>query len=611
MSSVTQSANESQNQTNMSQTVRRISAVNSFEAGRYLQNFANQGFKNEHCVGEYCGNSWDAKAKNQTFIVENTSGEEGLTNCETTLRIVDDGNGMDEEEFEKKYIPFHGENHTNDESTGTRGVGAKKANALLSNFTITKLIASKDGVNFKTLEQNWKKAIECNDLGELNVIRDSNADEVAQFRADRPHMSVKKGVTVVIPHKHDITKMFRGLISSPKDFVPERRLDIMMGRSNITFKFVNRSNPSQNVVLNPEDCYRYFDFNQMDTDFVIPDGWQNGIGRHPIDMYKNLDTGEVEYVMKLNGDNTQQYRLKKDGRGRDGRQKTITNRSRDVRNWDSDDDYKRITTDEQMECLTGYRNCDDYFKVTDKHVGTGSKVQSNYDKKYFDEPNAEFQAAIGISRNRQRLSGVPRRNVVNSARANPEARALCLTATMLRVKCKGDSKNQDVDNVIGVDQDKQREREEDCLPRKLSALIEFARKEHRDRVMKTMRNIAAENRRREAAERAVQLQQEEPEPQAQLDLEVQEIDEEEVVNSSENTESNDSNLLSRLVNVVSSVVSSGGDASTDEEEEEEEESEEDEVQEFSEWQQKEQVFAQWEDVITSAKERFPELDEWL
>ena len=48
-----------------------------------------------------------------------------------------------------------------------------------------------------------------------------------------------------------------------------------------------------------------------------------------------------------------------------------------------------------------------------------------------------------------------------------------------------------------------------------------------------------------------------------------------------------------------------------EEVEEQEESDDNEVQEFSEWQQKEEVFAQWEAVITSAKERFPELDEWL
>ena len=62
-------------------------------------------------------------------------------------------------------------------------------------------------------------------------------------------------------------------------------------------------------------------------------------------------------------------------------------------------------------------------------------------------------------------------------------------------------------------------------------------------------------------------------------------------------------------------MGSGRDSSTDEEEEEEveeqEESDDNEVQEFSEWQQKEEVFAQWEAVITSAKERFPELDEWL
>ena len=194
MSSETQTRKESQNRNIMSQNIVRINAANSFVAGRYILNFKNQGFKNEHCVGEYCGNSWDAKAKNIKIIIENTPGEEGLTSHVNTIRIVDDGIGMNREKILKNYIPLHKENHTNDESTGTRGVGAKKANALLSDFTISKVISSSDGVEFTTLVQDWKKAIETNNLGDLNLLRNSTASEIAQFKADRSNMATKSGV---------------------------------------------------------------------------------------------------------------------------------------------------------------------------------------------------------------------------------------------------------------------------------------------------------------------------------------------------------------------------------------------------------------------------------
>ena len=72
------------------------------------------------------------------------------------------------------------------------------------------------------------------------------------------------------------------------------------------------------------------------SDFIIPDGWENGIGTHPIDMYRHVETGEIEYIMALSGDSTQKYRLKKDGRGRDGRQSKIIRRSREVNNFDED-----------------------------------------------------------------------------------------------------------------------------------------------------------------------------------------------------------------------------------------------------------------------------------
>ncbi len=596
MSSLNQTANSTQ--VNMAESgLKRISATASFEAGRYMQGWMRQRFKPEHCIGEYSGNSWDAKAKNQTFIVECTSGEESLPNCDTTLRIVDDGIGMSPDDIENKYVPLHKENHTNDYSTGTLGVGVKKANALLSDYTNTKLVTSKDGVVYKTLEQHWKAAIDSKDLGQLNVLRDSNASEIAQFKADREHMSTKKGVTFVLPHKHKVTNMVRGLIACPKDYLPEKRLDILMGRSNMNFKFKNRSNPSQNASLIPENCYKYFDFNEKDTDFVIPDGWPHGICKHPIHVYRHLDTREEEYVIKLNGDITKQYRLKSDGRGRDGLQTKITSRSREVKNFDDDADYERIITDDQMVCLTGFRKCDDYFDVTmEKIENSGQQVQSNYDKKYFDKPNQEFQSGVRISRNRQNLAGVPRPKIVKSSRASGDNRALCMTAVMLAVKCTGDSKNQDIDDIIGVTQNKQSERQKDCLPRKLSELIEFARREHKTRVLTTMNNIMTANRgRREEEELKEELlrqqaaqdqqtqqdqhdqqtQQDQQEQQTQLDegsqheVEAQRVELEVVENDIE-SKTDDEEIETALVN-------SGEETSTDEEEEEKEESEKDDI----------------------------------
>ena len=621
----------------MSQNIVRINAANSFVAGRYILNFKNQGFKNEHCVGEYCGNSWDAKAKNIKIIIENTPGEEGLTGHDNTIRIVDDGIGMNREKILNNYIPLHKENHTNDESTGTRGVGAKKANALLSEFTISKVISSSDGVEFTTLVQDWKKAIETNNLGDLNLLRNSTASEIAQFKADRSNTATKSGVTVVLPYKRDIGKMFQDLIKNPKQFVPERRLDILMTGSGITFKFENRSNPQKNAELGPEKCYNYFD-ESNDVDFVTPDGWENGIARHTINMYRHKDTGETEFVMRLNGNPEDQWRLKEYG---NKRYSQISKRCKDTNDWDNDDDYVKITNDRQLECLTAFRWSDDYFKVSDKYLVSASKALSNYCKNYFDSANDEFQSQIGIIRNRQRLSGVPRRNIANNARANPESRALCMTAVVLRVKTTGDSKKQDIDNIIKVDQNKQREREEDCLPRQLSTLIDYARKEHRDRVIKTMQKIARKNReeekkrkeKEEAERRAEEKRKEELKPIPAADtqgvgLQVVETGDDE---SKSGDEATDQNILTRFVNkVVSTVMSSSGE--TDDEEEpintnnelatrrkkildksdsEEKSDSDNEVQEFSEWQQKEEVFAQWEAVIASAKERFPDLDEWL
>ena len=614
MSSETQTRKESQNQNIMSQNIVRINAANSFVAGRYILNFKNQGFKNEHCVGEYCGNSWDAKAKNIKIIIENTPGEEGLTSHVNTIRIVDDGIGMNREKILKNYIPLHKENHTNDESTGTRGVGAKKANALLSDFTISKVISSSDGVEFTTLVQDWKKAIETNNLGDLNLLRNSTASEIAQFKADRSNMATKSGVTVVLPYKRDIGRMFQDLIKNPKQFVPERRLDILMTGSGITFKFENRSNPQKNAELGPEKCYNYFD-ESNDVDFVTPDGWENSIGRHTIHMYRHKDTGENEFVMRLNGNPEDQWRLKKYGGSK--RYSQISKRCKDTNDWDNDDDYVRITNDGQLECLTAFRWSDDYFKVSDKYLVSASKALSNYCKNYFDSANDEFQSQIGIIRNRQRLSGVPRRNIANNARANPESRALCMTAVVLRVKTTGDSKKQDIDNIIKVDQNKQREREEDCLPRQLSTLIDYARKEHRDKVIETMRKIARKNReeekkrkeKEEAERRAEEKRKEEMKPIPAVDtqgvgLQVVETSDDE---SKSGDEATDQNLLTRFVNkVVSTVMSSSGE--TDDEEEpinannelatrrkkilnksdsEEKSDSDNEVQEFSEWQQKE------------------------
>ena len=115
MSSVTQPANESQNQTNMSV---RLSASESLRGGRYILNFERSNFENEDCVGELAGNSMDAGAKKVKFIAENTTGEESIEGEDYTLRYVDDGRGMSSDDIKNKYCPFHEENHTEDNSSG-------------------------------------------------------------------------------------------------------------------------------------------------------------------------------------------------------------------------------------------------------------------------------------------------------------------------------------------------------------------------------------------------------------------------------------------------------------------------------------------------------------
>ena len=430
-------------------------------------------------------------------------------------------------------------------------------------------------------------------------------------------MRTKTGFTVVLPYDIDIVKMAKNLITTPKEVRPDLRLDILMGDSGLDFEFENRSNPSQNGVLPKENQYKYFDYGLQDVAYEMPQGWPAGICEHPVDVYQSRRTGEKRYIMRVNNDSSKSYRLKPDSRTRDG---WATKASRDVQNYDDDAEFEKISGEDDIVIESAMRKSSDFFKSTDTKVGGGANTQSDYDKKYFEEVNSSYMASIKISRNLQNLAPVPRPQIVNSARGGAASRALLLTQVRVRVKTTGSSDDTLVDDLIKVNQNKQARRQVDCFPREFGALVDYIRGEHRNRVMKTMQQIAKANRDAAEAARIVaqmeedariaqeQQQSQEEEENQVVQLQVEEIDSEIEDSDGPETET-DENLLTRLVNRVSSAFS-GGEPNTDEEGDQEE-SDDDEVQEFSEWQQKEEVFAQWDAVITSAKERFPELDEWL
>jgi len=149
--------------------VLRKKKMGSINQAGYLKSLYKKGFNRLKSILELLANCIDAKSTEIKFIVE-----------EINTYMIDNGNGMDEENFENM-MDVQRENHSTETSLGVSGVGGKIATLYLGGEEEVIYYSHKQGGRYLKLTIPWKDIVEKQIYTDMTDCEDMNDDEKIKF----------------------------------------------------------------------------------------------------------------------------------------------------------------------------------------------------------------------------------------------------------------------------------------------------------------------------------------------------------------------------------------------------------------------------------------------
>jgi hypothetical protein len=351
-----------------------------------LQGIYRKGFTPTKCISELHANSIDAQATEIVYSV-----------LKDSIKIIDNGTGMDHDNIIDGIFSIYKENHSNDKSMGVSGLGAKAALAILSNKTKVLLYTKKNLSDYICAEIPWDDMYRDGKYTGMIRIRHMTELEVSEYHFDRTNMNIKfQGTTIQFGFNEILAHTIRQQFIKNNEVDPENMLSVIYGRFtdvSVSYKHFEEVNARK------LELYNYF----KDTD----NKYYKGKSRYDISFYQSTNKEELRFIWH-NKDN-KDYEIV---RSRNGYSKDLKEISTSLVN------YKHIGC-AVINCAI--KRNKEYFDDDNPKMPTAETITHPYDKRHIGENNSDYLCRVQLVRNNQVIGVFELPDVkISSARGNGE-----------------------------------------------------------------------------------------------------------------------------------------------------------------------------------------------
>ena len=411
----------------------------------FIKNLLRLGFTKNQSFSEIFTNSIDAKS---TKII--------IQKNKNTIRIIDNGVGMNKEELKNKYNLMKQRTRDRD-TTGCAGIGGTTSEFILAkikSIVITKKAKSDD---IFVAEVDWNRVYTEHKLFDSIIYRPPTCEETEIFLAERDG----PGTTTILYYaKEDETELTNLLDSQfdpkkKKDITHCERFDIIFGHKNCQFVYTHWKT-KKDIIL---ELYNLNKYREEDMNYKFKD--------YDIEIHKEINSGNIIYICEgriidVHGST---------GKGKKTYKKTL---SKYIKTCD--------TTKVGIIKLNLYNPYDEKrFDINNPKLPGASQKLNNYENKFFrplGETNAfldrEFIQEMQIYRNNHYL-GIKNICNKNSSRASGEANnKLFYTRSFIEFFVESEEDEIEIsplDELFGVQLNKN-QNNKDNIPLPLGRLID-------------------------------------------------------------------------------------------------------------------------------------------
>tara|TARA_B110000908_G_C10263615_1_gene461405 strand:+ start:105 stop:1874 length:1770 start_codon:yes stop_codon:yes gene_type:complete len=234
-----------------------------------LNSFTKKGITWFSAFTEYIANSCDANAETVKINIR-----------QDVVYFGDDGSGLDRDKIKNAFDNYR-ENHSDDKSMGTVGIGLKLANAYISKYNHTAYIYTKtDNGPYLKVTIPWGVIYEQGLYSKQISIDIMTDGEKKIFKRNLPKSQKTPDINdsdihgTVLQHKMDnhIVKLFTNQFNkdttwwgdSAKKKLKNKRWDVMFAPSNINLIMENHMDGIEAELIVDKDFYNYFNKERQD-----------------------------------------------------------------------------------------------------------------------------------------------------------------------------------------------------------------------------------------------------------------------------------------------------------------------------------------------------------
>ena len=347
-----------------------------------VESLDRKGFTSNKSCCELIANSIDAQS---TQIIWK------FCPTDKTIRLIDDGVGMDGEKLRDMFKMFKS-NNSDRKSMGVSGLGGKEGSYILSkqpNKEPTDVIIythTRDGPYSKVITP-WKQIFEEKKYTGKIIFTEMSQEEIETFKEDRKDCQFKHGTTIVFKYNDVFKKLIETQFSKDDmcfmKMPTNDRWDIIFGATSSTEIILNKSDGTPNLNIKKYDY-----FSGSDSEFYI------GKSVEVINHYIDTDN-EDRYILS---DDYGELEISKNGKnGYKTAPSNVTN-NQTWKNIGYYDVYNGLRIDSRI-----------FDHNTPRRLDSATAFINPYDSEYFIgdvEYNKDSLSGCSVRRNKQYITKI-------------------------------------------------------------------------------------------------------------------------------------------------------------------------------------------------------------
>lgn len=425
-----------------------------------MNNLFKKGFTPQSCISELIGNCIDSGA---TECI--------LLNMNDKLLIMDNGKGMDNTCI-KSMFAIYKENHKEDHSIGTCGLGAKAAIMILCQKKSQAYVYSKQDSKLF-----YKAYIPVGDIFsqckyyDMVKIGPMDQNEIKQYEKLRQNVGLStQGTTIVLPYSSDMEDVIlNNLERYENEF--SQKIGLVYAKFPTKIKFIDHE-----MNVSEFRKYKYFSLDPEVQYYCKKFKYPIYVLQHPVSQ-------ALRFVMHHEG---KYLEILKHGRGykKSPEEINFTNLQNSILG--------------KFTVLIGQRKDDNYFDEDDPVMPTdvekgkrAAKSLTEYDAEFFDpESNyLDFLSKPFLVRNNQVIGSFDIGQKVSSARGDAKQMHKIFHVRMEMSYSTDSSQTNLMDEISGIQENKNQHKNNLHVP--LVRLLEFAKDYVHGKIWEHFQNVCA------------------------------------------------------------------------------------------------------------------------